>query len=168
MTSTRIACALLPALLSACWQVTRPAYTPLAELEPLTPVAPAPVPSAPTFDAEDERELAELVPPARVGPSLRILELVGVTPAAVGAMLAPAVEALERCRTSSTGKLVLRLVAEPGRTHVHVVDKSGVDADVDRCALSAVGTVEVDESIQQSWSPIDAVHRIETQLVLSW
>jgi hypothetical protein len=121
-----------------------------------------------SFDAEDERELAELVPPVRVGPALQILELVGATPAAAGVMLAPAIEALERCRTSSTGKLVLRLIAEPGRTHVRVLDKTGIDADVDRCALSAVGTVEVDDSIQQSWSPIDAVHRIETQLVLSW
>ena len=167
MTIARGACLLLPALLGACWEVTRP---PLSTLEGLPTEPPAPVSKVVPVeeDLDVQPEVAPVATTLRGVPSLQITEVVGLTPAAAGAMLAPAVEALERCQTESTGKLVLRLIAEPGRTHVRVVEASGIDGATNRCALSAVGTFEVDEAVQQSWSPIDAVHRVETQLVLSW
>lgn len=160
-----------PALLCACWEVTRPSLTVVEEgqpePEPSTTLALAVSATA----VVDEGPAAPLFPPApslKVGPTLLVSELAGIGPAAAGTMLAPAVEALERCQTTSTGKLVLRLIAEPGSTHVRLVDPGGLDASTSRCALSALGTLEVDEAIQQSWSPADAVRRVETQVVLSW
>lgn len=159
----------LPVLLGACWQVTRsslPLEAPHADL----PAAAPPVASAVSMPVEDAPEAEAFPAPAStaVGPSVRITDVVGAAPAAVGVMLAPAVAALERCESPSSGKLILRLAARPGSTHFRLVDAAGGDPVTRRCALSAVGTIEVDEAVQQSWSRIDAVHGIETQIVLSW
>lgn len=157
-------------LLSACWQTTRPSLlmeapsgVPVESVAPETPRALAPRPIGPS-----EEPTVEVPALMSVGPALVISAVSGVTPQAIGRMLAPAAEALEDCKTTSTGKLVLRLIAEPGSTHLRVIDSRGVDASTNRCALSALGTFEVDESIQQSWSRVDAARRVETQLVLSW
>jgi hypothetical protein len=169
MSIRRAAGILLPALLCACWQVTRPSLPVVVE-EPEPPVVepPALVVSEAPLEEEAATEEPASSPLLSAGPALTISEVSGVSPALAGALLAPAVEALSECKTSTTGKLVLRLIAEPGSTHVRVVDEKGLDADTNSCALSALGTFEVDESIQQSWSQIDAARRVETQLILSW
>lgn len=160
----------LPVLLGACWQVTRPSL-PLDALHvDGLPSAVLPASGAVSTSVEDAPEAEAFPAPASmaVGPAVRITEVVGAAPAAVGVMLAPAVAALERCESPSSGKLILRLAARPGSTHFRLVDAAGGDPATRRCALSAVGTIEVDEAVQQSWSRIDAVHGIETQIVLSW
>ncbi|MBM4356507.1 MAG: hypothetical protein FJ096_00195 [Deltaproteobacteria bacterium] len=170
MTIQRAAGFMMPALLCACWQVTRPSLPVVVEeAEPVAVVEAAPIAEdGPPLEEESVLEEPLRASPLAVAPALTVSEVSGLSPSLAGALLAPAAEALAACKTTSTGKLVLRLIAEPGSTHVRVVDEKGLDVGTNRCALSALGTFEVDESIQQSWSQSDAVRRVETQLILSW
>lgn len=170
MNAAAVSGLILPALLSACWEVTRPSRPVVAEVvpaQPFTVLRAAPVATS-EVDESPTAALFPAAPPVKVGPSLQLSELAGIAPSEAEALFAPVHAALERCQTSSTGKLVLRLIAEPGSTHLRVIDPGGLDPAMSRCALSALGTVDVDEAIQQSWSRADAVRRVETQVVLSW
>lgn len=154
-------------LLAGCWEVTRPSLPPeVDEVVVTLPPRPTAVEVALREDVEDPVAEEEL-PRLPTGPGLDVGEVQGATPAALGAMLAPVLSELERCQTSSTGKLVVRLVAEPGSTHLRLVD-DGLDPATTRCAMSALGTIELEEAFQPSRSQSDAARRVETQLVLTW
>ncbi len=166
-----LALAALVALGGACWEVTRPSLPPPEPPAPPPAASETPLPQASASEEIDEAPTAEAYvrpPPMQVGPSVHISEVVGITPGAAGAMIAPAIERLERCVSPTKGKVVIRIIAEKDRTHLRVTDQGTLDAETNHCALEALSTIEPDQAMAPSQSPSDVPQHIETQLVLSW
>lgn len=155
-----------------CWEVTRPSL-PVQALPPAPPPpaaeAPPPIASAAAeIDETPDKEAFVAAPPLQVGPAVQISEVVGITPGAAGAMIAPALERLQKCRSGSRGKLVVQIIAERESAHLRVTDEGSMEAATNHCALEALSIIDVDQAMNPTPNPSDALQRIETQLVITW
>jgi len=120
--------------------------------EPVVPMPPRAV-----LPEADPLSLAEV----------RIEQVVGVTPAAAGALLAEVPEQLEQdCQVRTSGMVQVRIVAH-GSEVATTLRGSSHDAAVDACVLTVVAQ-NLDDALEPSTSPAEGSPPIESFVTVSW
>ena len=106
--------------------------------------------------------------PLQIGPEIRVTDVVGMTIGQAGAILDPATDPLEQCKTTRRGFVKVVVKADANRTALTVDPSSTLDAATRLCVLKALSVIDIDQVLQPSGSPSEATPRVESQLIISW
>ena len=121
-------------------------------------------------DDDDAQAAAKAAAPQInvTGPSIVVTDVVGTNMATAGAMLAPAMAALERCHAPTGLMLRLRLTASRDRKTVQIERASSVSGQTGACVVNALRSMELDDVLQHSASPSEQGPQVDALLIFTW